>query len=192
MEDKENTKEDVLTENQENVEGLFFMIENEEKATEVHKKDALGEEPEREEQERTRIKKKLFFEHYASCEGVISLICRKIGIDNKTFYKWKNADPDFVTNLEKLRENLNDEVEDILMGLVKVKKDPTSVRYWLDRRNPKYRPKQEFGGLNGEPLPPIRVEIIPPKNGNTNTTENNTGDSSLSKEPAKPEENKGK
>jgi hypothetical protein len=191
MEDKEITKEEVLTENQENVEGLFFMLENEENVIESHKKETVRETPEREEQERTRIKKKLFFEHYASCEGVISMICRKVGIDNKTFYQWKKDDPDFVANLEKLRETINDEVEDILMGLVKIKKDPSCVKYYLDRRDPRYRPKQEFGGLNGEPLPPIRVEIIPPKNGNTNTTENDTGDSSLPKEPTKPEENKG-
>jgi hypothetical protein len=182
--EEKKTKEEILTENQENVEGLFFMLENEENDTQCNEKET-------EAQERTKINKKLFLENYEFGRGVISIICDKIGIDRVTYYRWKESDPEFVKALDRLKLTLNDEVEDILMSLIKVKRDPSCVKYWLDRRDPRYRPKQELGGLNGEPLPPIKVEIISPKNGNTNTTENNTGDSSLSKEPGKSEENKG-
>lgn len=197
MEGTKETKEQALTENKEDVETLSFKLESEEKSTQVHIKaspEATNEhqtsEKEREDQERTRIKKKLFFEHYERNKGVIELICKDIEIDRKTYYNWRDNDPVFVENLEKLKENLNDEVEDILMGLVKVKRDPSCVKFWLERRNPKYRMKQEIGGLGGMPLPPIQVEIVEPKNANTDT-QKHTGDNSISKEPGKPEKDQG-
>ena len=197
MEGVKETKEQALTGKQEHCKELSYIIKGEGKATEVPIKDApegtnehqTGEK-QREEQERTRIKKKLFFEHYERNKGVIELICKDIEIDRKTYYKWRDNDPQFVANLEKLKENLNDEVEDILMGLVKVKRDPSCVKFWLERRNPKYRMKQEIGGLGGQPLPPIQVEIVEPKHGNTNT-EKNTGDNSISQEQGKPEKDQG-
>jgi hypothetical protein len=183
METEKEKKEEVLTGTKEDVETLSFMLESEEKATESNKKEV-------EEQERTRISKKLFLENYEICRGVVSAICDKIGINNATFYKWKNSDPEFVENLEKLKENINDEVEDILMGLVRIKRDPTSVRYYLDRRHPDYRPRQELGGIEGQPLPPIQVEIVEPKHANTNT-EKNTSDGSVQEEQSEHKEDKG-
>ena len=197
MEETKGTKEQGLTGQEEDVETLSFILESEESRTEPHVKlspegtnDSQTSEKQREDQERTRIKKKLFFEHYERNKGIIELICKDIEIGRRTYYEWRDADPEFVANLEKLKENINDEVEDILMGLVKIKRDPSCVKFYLERLNPKYRMKQEIGGLGGMPLPPIQVEIVEPKHANTNT-EKNTGDNSISKEQGKPEKNQG-
>jgi len=157
-----------------------------EKSTEMNEnKDPEGTnelkkgDNDREEQERTKIKKKLFIETYGVSKGVISIICEKIGIDRGTFYLWEKNDPEFVKALEKKRETLNAEVEDVLMGLVLIKKHPPSVHYYLDRRHPRYKPKSELGlgGLNDQPLPPIQIEIIEPNNGNNNTQKNKSDNS---------------
>ena len=197
MEQVKDTKEEVLTGQQENVEGLMFILETGENTTESHikgtpegTKESRTSEKEREDQERTKINKKLFFERYEKNKGVIELICKDIGINRTTYYQWKASDPEFVENLERLKETLNEEIEDILMGLVKVKRDPSCVKFWLERRNPNYRMKQEVGGLGGAPLPPIQVEIVEPKHANTNT-EKNTSDGSVQEEQSEHKEDKG-
>jgi len=49
----------------------------------------------------------------------------------------------------------------------------------------------ELSDPNGNALPPIQIEIVRPKNANTNPAEKHPVDNSIRKEPAKPEANKG-
>jgi hypothetical protein len=94
---------------------------------------------EKKEQERTTINKGLFLKHFAD-HRVADVVCKKIGIVFKTFWEWKKEDPEFAEAIRKIDEQRNDAVEDILLGLVFIKHDAPSVRYYLDRRHSGYKP----------------------------------------------------
>ncbi len=143
-------------------------------------------ENKRVEQERTKFKKKLFLENYGVSRGVISVICEKTGITKDTYYRWIKKDKRFIKAINEKRSRMNAEAEDILYGLVFIKKHPPSVHYYLDRRHPDYKPRQDVGldSVEGQVLPPIKIEIIRPedkKNG-TDTAENNQSDGSIRKD----------
>jgi hypothetical protein len=95
----------------------------------------------KEEQERTRIKKALFVDGWKKYHGVVSVICDKVGIDRCTFYEWRKDDPDFSEAIRTAKQTLNEEVEDLLMGKMFLEKDGTSIRYFLDRKHPGYKPR---------------------------------------------------
>lgn len=94
---------------------------------------------EKEEQERTRIKKALFLEHFEKTMGAIKQTCEKIDIDRATFYRWKAEDPEFAKALEDTKIHALDDAEGILMALVR-KGTPRAVTYFLDRKHPGYKP----------------------------------------------------
>jgi ACT domain-containing protein len=95
---------------------------------------------EKEEQLRTTRKKELFLEHFEKTMGAIKQTCEKIDIARKTFYEWKNGDPDFAKALETTKIQTLDDAEGILMALVR-KGVPRAVTYFLDRQHPGYKPR---------------------------------------------------
>ena len=65
------------------------------------------------------------------------------------------------------------------------------AKWYLEKKRKKeFSSRTELSGPDGESLPPIQIEIVRPKNANTNTTEKHPVDNSIRKEPTKPEENK--
>jgi len=108
--------------------GAEYVVENKEQTQK------------REDQERTKIKKRLFLEHYSKSFGVVTVTCEKIGIDRCTFYEWRDHDPDFAEALQKTEDTRNDVAEDLLF--VKMHQlDGASIRFYLERKNPAYRQK---------------------------------------------------
>jgi hypothetical protein len=97
---------------------------------------------EKKEQERTTINKGLFLKHFAD-HRVADVVCKKIGIVFKTFWEWKKEDPEFADAVRKINEERNDAAEDILMGLVFIKHDPSSIRFYLKKQHPEYRDRSE-------------------------------------------------
>jgi len=102
------------------------------------------------EQERTIIKKKLFLETFAKSNGVITVCCDKIGMSRERYYEWKNNDLDFANALEEINSQKNEVAEDLLWAMVTIKKDAPSIRYYLDRRHPLYKPKNETEVVVGD------------------------------------------
>ena len=58
---------------------------------------------------------------YEKLYGNISLVCQNGGIDRKTFYRWKEEDPEFAESLKSLdpEEAKRDFIESKLMQLVR-------------------------------------------------------------------------
>jgi len=101
----------------------------------------IEQEKKHREQERTKIKKKMFLEYWAKSRGVISAVCEKIEISRETFRQWRENDNQFAKNLERIINQRNDDVEDMLLGKIFIDKDGASIRYYLDRKHPLYKPK---------------------------------------------------
>lgn len=118
-----------------------------------------GLSQEKKEQARTTFKKNLFKEVFRKTKGVIYISCKKAGITDWTYHYWMRNDPQFKADIEKIEKEKNNVAADILWSLVTVKRDPTSVRYYLDRRHPDFKPHQvqENVGLNGES---VEIQII--------------------------------
>lgn len=105
-------------------------------------------EEERQEQERTRIKKEWFLETFAQQMGSILHTCQIVGIERRTFYNWRNDDSEFRRALEQTKIQRNDMAESVLIELVR-EKDPSSVRYFLDRNHPDYKPTKKLEVVTG-------------------------------------------
>lgn len=100
------------------------------------------EATERKERESTRIKKERFLEVYAQTAGIKTVACEKAGIGRRTLYDWIEQDPEFKSKLYRVEESQLDMAEDRLLKLIQ-QDDGPSVRYFLDRRHPKYKPTSE-------------------------------------------------
>ena len=97
---------------------------------------------ERKEQMRTENAKKRFLDAYSKNLGSIEKSCAAADVGRRTYYDWLKADPQFRLDVYNLEEYLCDIVEDKLKNLME-KEDGSSLRYFLDRRSPKYKPKSE-------------------------------------------------
>lgn len=107
-------------------------------------------EKKKEEQERTRIKKKMALEIFGNIRGVITVVCKKVEIAPKTFYEWKKTDPEFAAAIREVEIERCNDIEDLLLGKIFIEHDGTSIRYWLDRKHPSYKPKNVTEVVTGE------------------------------------------
>jgi hypothetical protein len=122
--------------------GVKAVIE--EKTPEKSKESNVLEqkEAEKKEQERTTTNKGLFLKHYKD-HRVYSVVCKKIDIDYSTVWQWRKDDHEFAEAIRKIDEQRNDAAEDILLGLVFIKHDAPSVRYYLEKQHPEYAKHSE-------------------------------------------------
>lgn len=109
------------------------------KSTEVHQEDQM----------RTKVKKKMFLQWWEKIQ-VVTAVCDKIGIDKKTFYKWIAKDKEFKRQILEGKAKINDAIEDILIAKAMIEKDGPSVRYYLDRKHPDYKPRMVQEVIAGE------------------------------------------
>lgn len=79
---------------------------------------------------RTRMQKEAFLKALEKSLGNITLACKDIGIERKTFYNWRDSDPDFKARYEELAETVTDFVEAKLMQLINAL-DTTAVIFYL-------------------------------------------------------------
>jgi hypothetical protein len=97
---------------------------------------------ERDEQARTTIKKKQFIDTLRESIGIVRIACDAVQISRQTYYRWYDDDPEFRAEVEQIRKEQLGEVEDRLIKAI-AREDPGSIRFYLSRVHPKYRPKQE-------------------------------------------------
>ena len=115
-------------------------IKNTGNDTERHKSELLKEEEDKKEQERTRVKKELFLNIFAKTLGSVTASCDKIGIERKTYYRWRNDDENFAMAINNCWARKLDDVEQQLNKKI-LSGDTSAIRYFLDRRHPSYMPK---------------------------------------------------
>jgi hypothetical protein len=91
---------------------------------------------------------------------IIQVACEKTGISRNSIYRWRHKDKKFEKELEEaLNEGealVNDMSEHQLLSLIK-EKNFSAVRFWLNRRHPKFKDKVEVTtniGLHDDELSP--------------------------------------
>jgi hypothetical protein len=126
-----------------------FVVDNPTKSDRKDASPAYEASEEFQQQERTRLKKERFIEVFYDMMGSILHTCQVVGIDRSTFYEWRHTDKAFAKALENVEGRRNDEAESMLIQLVR-EKDGPSVRYFLDRRNPAYKPSKKMEVVTGD------------------------------------------
>jgi hypothetical protein len=103
-------------------------------------------QPDVREQERTRLAKEEFMQWWERTRGVVSVCCDKAQISRQTYYRWLHDDPEFAARIRAMETKRNDEVEDVLMGLIHIQKHAPSVHFYLQSQHPRYKPKMKLEG----------------------------------------------
>jgi len=103
---------------------------------------------EREEQERTRIKKKLFLDYFKRLLGVISAACKGAEIDRGTYYNWKKDDPEFARAVSEIQTEECEEVEGRLKKGI-LKDSMRAITFFLEKRHPFYKPTMKIKEVVG-------------------------------------------
>lgn len=134
---------------QEEAKSMQKKEESMQNSTKSDKMEVISKE-QKEEQIRTKTKKKAFLDYWERSKGIISVACEKVDINRQTFYDWKESDPEFAKALEKVTEKRNLDVRDMLMGKIFIEKDGPSIRYYLDRKDPEFKPKTVTEIIAGE------------------------------------------
>ncbi len=96
----------------------------------------------KDEQARTTIRKKRFIETLRESIGIVKVACDVVGIARQTFYRWYDDDPTFRAEVDQIDKEQLGEVEDRLIKAI-IREDLSAIRFYLGRRHPKYRQKQE-------------------------------------------------
>ena len=115
--------------------------------------------------ETTAKNKKRFLIALAKRFGIVSLACDDVGINRATFYDWKQTDEQFALEAENIREReIGSIAEDRLAEAIIVDKNVNMVKFYLQARVPKYKPKQEVDlkatGTVSHELTPKSQKII--------------------------------
>ncbi len=157
-----------------------------EKSTKIDKivenpgaKKIEAEKIQKAEQERTRIKKKLFLDYFKRLLGVISAACEGAEIDRQTFYNWKQEDPEFAKELAQIQAEECDEIEGRLKKGI-LHDQMRAITFWLEKRHPFYKPtvrieEQVVGDKTLEDLIHEREEILKKLNEGTKKRNNKQG-----------------
>lgn len=117
--------------------------ENKTEAKSIEKLTKLTENEviqERQEQERTTIKKEAFLRLLKKTLGVVDAACKGAGISREIAYQWRRKDPEFGAKWSMIVNTEADEVEEYLKEAI-MQKDLPSVRFYLSRVHPKYKMK---------------------------------------------------
>ncbi len=104
----------------------------------------------REEQLRTKVKKKLFLEWWEKSSGVIELTCKQTDIGKTTLYRWLAEDKEFAAKVQEIEARKNNVAVDLLWAKVSIEKNIRAITYWLDRKHPDFKPKKELEVYAGE------------------------------------------
>jgi hypothetical protein len=95
---------------------------------------------------------------------IIQLASEKCGVSRQSVYRWKKEDKEFEKKFEEALDEgeayINDLSEIQLVNLIK-EKHPSSIRFRLSRRHPKYKDKLEVTTRNEiEAMTPERAAEI--------------------------------
>lgn len=106
----------------------------------------IDDEPdeERQEQERTAAKKRLFIEYLEATGGRISAVAQKIDIHRSTYYVWRNADPEFAAKVDEILEDQPLRVEESLFTQA-LSGNVSAQKFYLSRKHADYKKKAADG-----------------------------------------------
>ena len=124
-----------------------------------------------------------------SIDATVEEACFYADISRETFYNWMKADKKLFDRLEALRARPVLTARQTVIRAIKDNPD-IAMKYLERKKKAEFSPRQEITGADGHSLPPIQVEIVRPKNANTDT-QKHTGDNSIREEPGQHKENKG-
>lgn len=107
--------------------------------------------------------KKNFIVAYGDTFGNVTESCRLTQISRKTFYQWKNNDPEFAAEIENVepKESFKDFVENA--AVKKIKEGDTAMIIFAAKTKLKDRgwvERQEITGADGDKLNAFTVEIV--------------------------------
>tara|TARA_B100001250_G_C19806892_1_gene793753 strand:- start:415 stop:816 length:402 start_codon:yes stop_codon:yes gene_type:complete len=107
----------------------------------------------KEEQERTKEKKKLFLENFELSLTNISSCCKRVGISRNTFYTWRKEDVEFRDKCIEIEESLLDFAETMLMKKIKDGATPELLFFLKTKGKTRgYVERQEFTGADGSEI----------------------------------------
>lgn len=98
-------------------------------------------------------RKEEVLKHLKDMLGVVTYACEKAGITTRTFYRWKESDPEFAARVEEVSEMQIDYVEKNLLSAIK-DKNPACLIFYLKTKGRKrgYVERIEHTGADGQPI----------------------------------------
>lgn len=74
---------------------------------------------------------------------IVSFACKKVGIDRRTYYRWRDSNKKFRDDTDKIlsigRMATNDKAEAVIMKLIS-QDNLKAAEFWLRFNHPSYRP----------------------------------------------------
>ncbi len=80
--------------------------------------------------------KELLIEALAKTKGIIATACKSVNVSRRTFYNWKEEDPEFAEAVEEIMENQIDTVESKLIDNIE-SGDTTAIIFYLKTKGRK-------------------------------------------------------
>lgn len=133
--------------------------------------------------DKRRIKKKIVEE--LEMIPVVLTICAKHGISRQTYYRWRDGDPIFKSDIEKAldlgRESINELAESKIIKKID-EEERWAIEYWSTHNNPRYMKKDNplRTAVLGEQPPIALVQFAKPVK---EWLENNTKDKDIGESP---------
>jgi hypothetical protein len=108
-------------------------------------------------QVRTLDKKHLFLIAFEKYHRNITRACEEAGIDSrKTFYNWRDTDPEFKKAIDPETQMKFDMIEDLIMMKIFKNHGPT-IRWWISKHHPDYKRKRRSKMIgHGVPFNPFK------------------------------------
>lgn len=101
-----------------------------------------------------------FLAEYERNLGIIAPSCRAVGIDRKTYYTWRERDPDFDEACKDIEEMQGDMVENKLLNRISEGDTAATIFYCKTKlKNRGYVERQELTGKDGEQLRQTVIQV---------------------------------
>lgn len=96
---------------------------------------------------KTAIQKAKLVDLWSKTRGHVSNMCRAIGIERKTFYRWLKVDKDFNQAIQDAEWDLHDDVRDALIQKI-ADGSSTDIQFYLKKRHPDFQDKPQQTQVN--------------------------------------------
>lgn len=84
--------------------------------------------------------------------GIMTLAANDLGVATSTVSRWVTRHPELETTLAEADHRVSDLAEAVIVNRIVKDKDPNFAWKWLERRSPRFMPKNEVTGKDGAPL----------------------------------------
>ncbi|MFH0891328.1 MAG: hypothetical protein V1867_00945 [Candidatus Falkowbacteria bacterium] len=106
---------------------------------------------------RTAKNKKLLLDELEKSKGIVTIACKRIGINPKTYYQWLKCDKEFAEKADDIEWIQRGFVEDKLVKKI-ANDDITAIIFYLKCNHPKFKPKSEIDVNDSRELEQIRSD----------------------------------